>query len=193
MENSQAIFFIGRSGAGKGTQARKLAQSLGFYYWEMGGIIRKEIASGSELGTEIKDLVNRGLFLDDNRLMRVVERHLGDLPADKGVLFDGIPRRLSQAYYIVGLLRGMGRKDLVTLYIDVSRREALERLKLRSTTENRPDDNDSAIMRRLDQFDIETMPVVEYLRDVTDFHYIDGRPSIDEVTEEIHKVLASAK
>lgn len=189
MESTEAIFFIGRSGAGKGTQAKKLAERLGFYYWEMGGIIRKEIASASSLGTEIKDLVNRGLFLDDNRLMQVVERHLDELPKDKGILFDGIPRRLSQAYYIVGLLRGMGRKDMQTIYIDVSRREAIERLNLRATTEHRPDDTDSAIARRLDQFDIETMPVVEYLRDVTNFHYIDGRPGIDEVTKEIDQVL----
>lgn len=189
MKSTKAIFFIGRSGAGKGTQARILAEKLGYYYWEMGGIIRKEIASGSALGIEITDLVNRGLFLDDNRLMKVVENHLGELPPDRGILFDGIPRRLSQAYYIVGLLRGMGRKDLITLYIDVSRRDSIERLKIRATTENRTDDTDTAIARRLDQFDIETMPVVEYLRDVTEFYYVDGRPPVAEVMQEIDKIL----
>lgn len=191
MKNTDVIFFVGRSGAGKGTQARLLAEKLGFFYWEMGGIIRKEIEAETDLGVEIKDLVNRGLFLDDHRLMRIVESHLDEIPTDKGILFDGIPRRLSQAYYIVGLLRGMGRKDMATIYIDVSRREAIDRLEARAKSEHRSDDTDMAIARRLDQFDIETMPVVEYFRDVTEFYYVDGRPPIEEVTAEVNKIFAS--
>lgn len=191
MKNTDVIFFVGRSGAGKGTQARLLAEKLGFFYWEMGGIIRKEIEAETDLGVEIKDLVNRGLFLDDHRLMRIVESHLDEIPTDKGILFDGIPRRLSQAYYIVGLLRGMGRKDMTTIYIDVSRREAIDRLEARAKSEHRSDDTDLAIARRLDQFDIETMPVVEYFRDVTEFYYVDGRPAIEEVTAEVNKIFAS--
>lgn len=179
------IFFVGRSGAGKGTQAKIIADKLGFFYWEMGAFLRREIENKTEIGKEIESLVNRGLFLDDDHLMRVVEAHLDEIPKDKGILFDGIPRRLHQAYYMVGMLRGLGRKHMATVYVDVSREVAIERLLGRGRNDDVPD----SIGRRLDQFEIETMPVVEYLKRVTKFFDINGEPAVDEVKESIFEAL----
>lgn len=180
---------VGRSGAGKGTQAKKLAEQLGFFYWEMGGLIRSEIDRQTAIGKEIESLVNKGLFLDDEHLLKVVENHLDEIPKDKGIIFDGIPRRLHQAYYMVGLLRGMGRKSMATIYVDVSRETALERLLERSKIEGRKDDNIDAIGRRLDQYEIETMPVVEYLKRSTTFFTIDGKPPVEVVWQDLSKQL----
>lgn len=189
MNKTDVIFFIGRSGAGKGTQAKQLAERLNFFYWEMGGILRAEIAKQGETGKKIETLVNTGVLLSDADMYPVIESHLGDIPKDKGIIFDGFPRRLSQAYYIMGLLRGMGRKDMTTLFLDVPREDSVGRLHHRAEIEHRADDTDEVITKRLDQFDVETMPVLDYLETATKFYRVDGRPAIAEVTTAIHKIL----
>jgi adenylate kinase len=189
MINSDVIFFIGRSGAGKGTQAKALAQSLDFFYWEMGGILRAEIAKGTEIGKKIADLVNGGVLLSDQHMYPVIEAHLHEIPKDKGIIFDGFPRRISQANYIMGLLRGIGRKDMTTLYLDVPREDSVERLHHRAEIEHRVDDTDEVIEKRLDQFETETAPVLDYLETMTKFYRLDGRPPIEEVRKSLHEKL----
>lgn len=185
MKTPDAIFFIGRSGAGKGTQAQLLAERLGFFYWEMGAILRAEIASGSEIGTEIGGLVAQGLFLDDHHMFKVIAAHIHEIPADKPIIFDGVPRRMSQAPYVIGLLHGMGRKDLVTFFLDVPREDSVARLLARK----RADDTEEVINRRLDQFDQETTPVLDFLQEMTKFYRVDGRPAIPDVTASINAIL----
>jgi adenylate kinase len=140
MTTSDVIFFIGRSGAGKGTQAKALAERLDFFYWEMGGILRSEIAKQSEIGKNIADLVNSGVLLSDQHMYPVIEAHMGEIPSDRGIIFDGFPRRISQANYIMGLLRGLGRKSMTTLFLDVPRQDSVERLHHRAEIEHRVDD-----------------------------------------------------
>jgi adenylate kinase len=189
MTTSDVIFFIGRSGAGKGTQAKALAERLDFFYWEMGGILRSEIAKQSEIGKNIADLVNSGVLLSDQHMYPVIEAHMGEIPSDRGIIFDGFPRRISQANYIMGLLRGLGRKSMTTLFLDVPRQDSVERLHHRAEIEHRVDDTDEVIVKRLDQFELETMPVLDYLETMTKFYRLDGRPPIDEVKKAIHEKL----
>lgn len=189
MNTPDVIFFIGRSGAGKGTQAKVLAERLDFFYWEMGGILRAEIAKGSDIGKRIADLVNTGVFLSDQDMYPVIEAHVDDVPKGKGIIFDGFPRRISQANYIMGLLRGMGRKNMATIFLDVPREDSVERLHHRAEIEHRVDDTDEIITRRLDQFEVETTPVLDYLETMTKFYRLDGRPPIEEVTQALNEVL----
>ena len=189
MNTPDAIFFIGRSGAGKGTQARELSERLGFFYWEMGAILRAEISRGTPIGQEIQALVNQGLFLGDHHMFKVIASHIDEIPEGKGIIFDGLPRRMSQAPYVIGLLHGLGRKDLATLFLDVPREDSVERLLKRATVEHRPDDTEEVINRRLDQFEQETLPVLDFLQEMTRFYRIDGRPAIPEVTTAINTLL----
>lgn len=185
MKTPDAIFFIGRSGAGKGTQAQLLAERLGFFYWEMGAILRAEIARGTPIGKEIGDLVARGLFLADHHMFKVIASHVDEIPAGKSIIFDGVPRRMSQAPYVIGLLHGMGRKDLVTFFLDVPREDSVARLLARK----RADDTEEVINRRLDQFDQETTPVLDFLQEMTKFYRVDGRPAISDVTASIKEIM----
>ncbi len=187
--NVDAIFFIGRSGAGKGTQAKLLAERIGFFYWEMGAILRAEIARGTPIGKEIENIVNSGLYLDDHHMFKVISSHVGEIPPNTGIVFDGLPRRMSQAPYIVGLLHGMNKKELATIFLDVPREDSVGRLLHRAEIEHRVDDTGEVIERRLDQFELETMPVLDFLENMTKFYRIDGRPSVENVTEAISKVL----
>src|SRR6185369_17916728 len=100
--NLNTIFFIGPQGSGKGTQARFLAKRLDFFYWEMGGILREVAAGNTVLGIRIKQLIDSGVLLKDEDLYQVVQMRLGGIPTTKGVIFDGIPRRLGQAEFLIG-------------------------------------------------------------------------------------------
>jgi adenylate kinase len=183
------IFFIGPQGSGKGTQAKILAQKINFFYWEMGGILRQVSKENTELGKKVKEMVDNGILLPDEFLLQVVESKLSQIPADQGVIFDGIPRRLGQAEYLMGYLRKQGRTNFTTLFIDLPKEETLNRLLLRAQKEGRVDDTAEKIEVRLQQYYKDTVPVLDFLKTQTNFIEIDGRPIIEEVTKVIDKSL----
>jgi len=187
--NLNTIFFIGPQGSGKGTQAKFLAKRLDFFYWEMGGILREVAAGESILGIRIKKLIDSGVLLQDDDLYQVVKMRLNEIPVSKGVIFDGIPRRLGQAEFLLGYLKEQGRVDFATLYVTLPKEESLARLLKRAEIEKRADDTEEKIRFRLDQYEKETVPVLDYLKANSQFFEIDGRPSVDEVRQNINKAL----
>jgi adenylate kinase len=189
MEKIDAIFFIGPQGSGKGTQARKLSEKLAFFYWEMGGIIRQTAQQDSELGTRAKDLHDRGVLFPDEILLEIFKSHMDEIPLDTGVVFDGIPRRVGQAHYVLDVLNNQKRTNLVTIFLDLPKEDSVSRLLKRAEVENRADDTKEKIEFRLDQYYHDTVPVLDLMREHTTFITIDGRPSIDEVTKAINTAL----
>lgn len=183
------IFFIGPQGSGKGTQARVLAKRLDFFYWEMGGILREVAKEDTKLGREVKNMVDNGILLPDEKLFEVVSFKLKQIDSHQGVIFDGIPRRVGQAEFLMDFLQKQGRDNFTTLFIDLPKEESLNRLLLRAKQENRADDTQEVIEKRLQQYYEATLPVIEYLKQKTKFIEIDGRPPIEEVTEKINQAL----
>jgi adenylate kinase len=186
---SEAIFFIGPQGSGKGTQARILAQKIGFFYWEMGGILREVAKEDSELGHKVKQLIDSGVLLDDDILLQVAAARLATMPPDQGIIFDGIPRRVGQAEFLLNYLVRQGRKEFITLFIDLPRAESLKRLMLRAEKEHRADDTEQGINFRLDQYEQDTLPVLDFLRQRSKFITIDGHLPIGAVTASINAAL----
>ncbi len=183
------IFFIGPQGSGKGTQAKILAKRLDFFYWEMGGILREVAAGDTILGIRIKNLIDSGVLLQDDDLYQVVKMRLGEIPKTKGVIFDGIPRRLGQAEFLLDFLKKQGRDNFTTLYVSLPREESLARLLKRAETEKRADDTKEKIEFRLKQYEEETLPVLDFLKQNSQFFEIDGTPSIEEVVKKISQTL----
>ncbi|MDE2312074.1 MAG: nucleoside monophosphate kinase [Patescibacteria group bacterium] len=183
------IFFIGPQGSGKGTQARILAQKLGFFYWEMGGILRQVAQEDSDLGKRVKNLIDNGVLLNDEQLYEVVDSRLGKIGAGQGVIFDGIPRRVGQAEHLMAFLKKQGRTNFVTLFIDLPKEETFQRLLKRAQIEGRKDDTKEKIEFRLQQYQQDTLPVLDYLKQQTQFFTVDGQPSVEEVTQKINQVL----
>lgn len=184
------IFFIGPQGSGKGTQAKLLSKHLDFFYWEMGGILREVAAGGSVLGISIKKQIDSGILLSDQDLYLVVKQRLSEIPITQGVIFDGIPRRLGQAEFLLGYLKEQGRTDFTTLYVSLPHEESLSRLLKRAEIEKRADDTKEKIEFRLKQYEQETVPVLDFLKTNSNFFEIDGRPAVDVVAAEIRKALA---
>lgn len=187
--NLNTIFFIGPQGSGKGTQAKLLAKQLDFFYWEMGGILREVAAGDSILGIRIKQLIDSGILLQDDDLYMVVKMRLNEIPISKGVIFDGVPRRLGQAEFLLGFLKDQGRKDFTTLYVNLPKKKSMDRLLKRAEIEKRADDTREKIEFRLKQYEEETVPVLDYLKKNTAFLEIDGSKEIDEVAKNIRGAL----
>ncbi len=184
-----AIFFIGPQGSGKGTQAKILAERLGFFYWEMGGIIRGVAAENTELGQEAKALHDAGVLFPDELLLKVFKYKMNIIPKNQGVIFDGVPRRIGQAEFILHFLKEQGRSNVVTILINIPHDESIDRLLLRAEKEARKDDTREAIEFRLKQYEQDTLPMLDYLKKETKFIEIDGKPPVEAVTKSINKAL----
>jgi adenylate kinase len=170
------------------TEALKSGKWSGVY-WEMGGILREVAKEETELGRKVKEMVDNGILLPDDFLLQVVESRLSKISADTGVIFDGIPRRLGQAEFLINFLKNQGRKNFTTLFIDLPKEESITRLLLRAQKEGRLDDTREKIEVRLQQYYNDTLPVLDFLKTQSVFFEIDGQPSIEEVTKDINKAL----
>ncbi len=185
--NKTAIIFIGPQGSGKGTQGKLLAKAKGYFYWEMGGILRETAKQNTPLGQKVKNLVDNGILLPDDLLYEVVENQL-KLIAGQNVIFDGIPRRLAQAKFLIDYLKTQNITTIITLFVSLPREASLSRLLKRAETENRADDTKEKIELRLKQYETETMPVLDFLKQQSTFFEINGNQPIEVVTTDIKKI-----
>ncbi len=182
------VLVLGPQGSGKGTQGKLLAEKLGFLFWEMGGILREIEAGDTPLAKKIS-VMDQGVLLTDELIIEVAKAKLATIPADRGIIFDGIPRRMGQAEFLVNFLKGQKRKKPVTVFLELPREETFKRLLLRAQKEGRADDTPEGINERLRAYEEATVPMIEYLKKETTFITIDGRPSIEEIEKNIDAAL----
>lgn len=179
------IFLVGPQGSGKSTQGKRLASRLGFFYFEMGKVLRDFAQGESPQAAAISGLISKGALISDEILLSVAQNALRNLPKDQGVIFDGIPRRKAQAAFLIDWLKSFGKKEFMTLQLQLPRDISVQRLLLRAQIEGRADDTPAAIQFRLDQFMQEADELVAYLADHTTLLKIDAAPAIDEVNASI--------
>ena len=183
------VFMVGPQGSGKGTQAKALAEKLGFFHWEMGGVLRSQHDWKFADGRTVGELIDKGTLLTDDQVIEVFKAKMKDLPADKGIIFDGIPRRVGQAEYLMKYLKDQGRTSFVTIFLDIPKEESIKRLMLRGELEHRADDTKEGIEFRLKQYQEATVPMLDYLRTCTVFLDVDGTPPIPDVAETIMEAM----
>lgn len=185
------IFVAGPQGSGKGTQGKRLAERTGFLFWEMGGTLRAILAKGGPLADKIR-VIDHGTLLSDETIIEVLKDQLPLIPENKGIIFDGVPRRLGQGQFLVEYCKEHGMDKMATVFIDVPREECIRRLLLRAEHESRVDDTPDAIAQRFKDYDDAIKPAMDYLKEQTTFVTIDGTPSPDVITESIMMALAMA-
>lgn len=191
MDNQKydAIFMIGPQGSGKGTQGKVLAERLGYFYWEMGGILREEAKKETPFGRKVKELIDNGELLEDNELFRVLNTELPEVIKHKRILFDGVPRTVPQGLHLIHYLQQNGFNLFGAVHIDVPHDESVKRLLERAHHEFRQDDTPEKISYRLNLYDKQTKPVLKFMEGIGDLHTIDGVGSIEEITERINTAL----
>lgn len=183
------ICLYGLPACGKTTQAELLTKEFGWVQFGMGDRLRSEIESGSELGQKIKSYVDQGILITDE-LMSEVIKHTGRDIQEKGIVFDGFPRMISQAKMLDEIANGLDLHVDAFIYLRVSPEEALRRIEARAQTGNRADDKDaSAIKNRMGVFNQESTILMDYYRAQGNLIEIDGELSIEEVYAEIKKHL----
>lgn len=180
------LIFLGPPGAGKGTQAKLLAELLEIPHISTGDILRGAIAKGTPLGQKAKSYVDQGLLVPDELLLDLVRDRLNQPDAHKGWILDGFPRNVSQASFLEKLLQELNQScDCVNL--EVPDDVLIERLLGRG----RPDDTPETIRTRLEVYHNETAPLIDFYRDRSTLRAINGDRPLEEVTESLKHVVAS--
>jgi adenylate kinase len=184
---------LGPQGSGKGTQAKKIAATYGIPHIATGDMIREMMQRPTELGAELREVYDRGDLVSDDLMIRLIRDRLDRGDTLPGFVLDGFPRTLVQAEALDDLMSELGRPiDIVFEFQVPDRQQLFDRLLKRAREENRSDDTPEAMQRRLELYDIETAPLVEYYRttrgNVVGIH---ADRSIEDVFHEIQQALSS--
>jgi adenylate kinase len=186
--DSKVIFIAGPQGCGKGTQGKKLAERLGFLFWGMGGMLREISKSSSPLAERVA-IMDDGTLLPDDLIIEVLKERLAEVPHDQGIVFDGVPRTIGQAEFLIPFLQRQDKKNMATIFLDLPREESMRRLLLRAKNESRVDDTPEGIEKRFEYYDVMMTPTLAFLKQETEFIAIDGRPSVEEIAKNIDTAL----
>jgi len=184
------IALFGPPGAGKGTQSKKLLEKYNIMYISTGEILRQEIADNTEMGKEAKLYIDKGELVPDDIIVQIIEEKIEMNPEANGILFDGFPRTVVQAYILEGLLLRMGTSLTCMICLDVPRDTLLERMTQRAIVENRADDkNKEIILHRLSEYDNKTRPVADFYNDQNKYHSIDGVGEMEDIFGRLSSII----
>jgi len=183
------IALFGPPGAGKGTQSKMLVEKYNLAYISTGDILRAEIAEGTELGLQAKDIIKKGGLVPDEIIVQIIEERITSNTEVNGFLFDGFPRTTVQAYILEGLLLKLNTKLDCMLSLQVPNENLKRRLLKRAETENRSDDTEEVINVRLEEYENKTAPVAEFYQEKEIYHPIDGMGDIEEIFGRLTSVV----
>jgi adenylate kinase len=209
------LVMLGAPGAGKGTQAERLARERGIPKISTGDILREAVQAGSELGLRAKAIMDRGELVSDDVMIGIVKDRLDRPDAKAGFILDGFPRTVPQAQALDGLMNG--RAPLIVVDIDVPQAELVRRLGSRLVCERcgsnatppaeavslvcvkcggplaqRADDNEAVVLERLAIYQRKTLPLLDYYRVRPTFRTVNGAQSPDAVAAELAGAVDSA-
>ncbi len=187
------IALFGPPGAGKGTQSKKLLDKYNLTYISTGDMLRAEIAEGSELGLKAKSIIERGGLVDDELIIKIIEKKIQTNPDSRGILFDGFPRTTVQAYILEGLLLKLNSSLNCMISLDVPEEELINRLLLRAKVSGRSDDSLDVIKVRLQEYENKTKPVAEFYDKKNKYYTINGVGEIDTIFENIVEIIEKTK
>src|ERR1017187_9577807 len=186
------IVIFGPPGAGKGTQSEKLIEKYHLIHLSTGNILRGEIESGSILGQEAKLLMDRGLLVPDEIVITMINNKLLQNPGATGFIFDGFPRTIHQAEALDRLLYAKGTGISMTLALDISNEELIERIIKRGIEMGRTDDQDmDTISKRITEYNSKTAPLKEYYSKQKKFHPVRGVGTIEDIFNSLCRAVES--
>ena len=185
------LIIFGAPGAGKGTQAIRIAQSLGIPAISTGDIFRYNIKNETALGLQVKEILASGAYVPDEVTNAIVRDRLDQPDATGGFLLDGYPRTKAQVVELDDMLAAQGTSLDAVLELTVDTDEVVQRLLKRAEVDGRADDTEVVIRHRLAVYDDETAPLAALYRERGLLHQVDGMGDMDEVAQRIQAVLTT--
>jgi len=178
------IIFLGPPGAGKGTQAARLAEWLGVPKISTGDMLREHIAKGTAIGKQAGPIINQGKLVPDELLVTMIRERIAEPDCKQGFILDGFPRTVGQAHSLESLVPG-GAATFDIFDMEVPREELLKRLGSRQ----RIDDAGSTVLRRLQEYDVRTLPLIDFYKANARFHRVDGFRDVEDVQKDLRSRL----
>ncbi len=210
------IIMLGAPGAGKGTQAKRIAEKYGIPHISTGDIFRANIKNGTELGKEAKKYMDEGQLVPDELTVRILLDRVADADCKNGYVLDGFPRTIPQAEVLTGELEKLGEKVDFAIDVDVPDENIINRMagrraclkcgatyhleylkpakdgicdKCGSELVLRDDDKPETVKKRLGVYHEQTQPLIDYYTKAGVLHTVDGTKEPDEVFEAIVEIL----
>ncbi|MBE9032568.1 adenylate kinase [filamentous cyanobacterium LEGE 11480] len=184
------LIFLGAPGAGKGTQAKMLADSQGIPHISTGDILRAAVKNQTPLGVKAKAFMDAGELVPDSLVIDLIRERLKESDAQPGWILDGFPRNVAQAGFLDQLLSEIGQAVDNAVNLDVPDEVVVERLVKRGAAEGRSDDNEATIRRRLEVYRQQTAPLISYYDGQHKVKVIDGNQAMDAVKASLMAVVA---
>lgn len=180
------LILFGPPGAGKGTQAVKLAEHFGLRHLSTGDIFRREMAEGTELGKAAKAFIEAGKLVPDDITIGMLKNNMVAHQPGTGFILDGFPRTIPQAEALDRLLSTLGASVSLVISLEVNDEELVNRLRGRALTSGRTDDADENVIRkRLEVYKNETLPLKDYYRKKGVLEDVNGMGTIEQIFSDI--------
>ena len=214
------IIFLGAPSSGKGTQAKVISKKFNYKHISTGDLLREKVDNPRDpLGLEIKEIIDKGLLVDDELIIKLIDNSLNKID-DEGIIFDGFPRTINQAKLLDQLFTKYGKKIDYVIYFEIDDRVVLERISGRRTcpecgksyhiTFNPPkhdntcdvcnskliirkDDNEKSVKIRLTSYYTQTYPLIDYYKEQGKLISINALQDIDIVSDDITNILEGKK
>lgn len=179
------IVLMGAPGAGKGTQARRLQESLGLPQVATGDLFREHLKNNTELGQLARSYMDKGDLVPDDVTVAMVKDRLSRPDCTDGAILDGFPRTPTQAIKLENLLIELGGRINIVPYIRVNQDVLVDRLLKRSQLEGRADDNEETIRNRMKVYQEQTAPLLDYYLQKGLLIEINGEQSMELVQRDL--------
>jgi len=183
------LIIMGPPGAGKGTQAKYIAEHFGIPAISTGDIFRANVSEGTPLGIEAKRFMDAGEYVPDEVTNRMVRNRIDEPDAAEGFLLDGYPRTLAQVEELDGMIKFTGHQLDAVLSLVVDKDEVVSRLLQRAQIEGRADDTEDVIRRRQEVYLEQTEPLIAVYRERGLLVEVDGLGEVEDVTKRIFDAL----
>ncbi len=187
------LILMGPPGAGKGTQAKVVADHAGIPAISTGDIFRANVSDDTELGRKAKEYMDAGEYVPDEVTNLMVRNRIDEPDAEPGFLLDGYPRTLAQVEELDSMIKFTGHELDAVVVLTVEREELVQRLMQRAETDGRSDDTEEVIRRRQEVYAEQTEPLIDVYRDRNLLIEVDGMGEVDDVTKRIFDALEGVK
>ena len=186
------IILLGPPGSGKGTQANFIQNKLSIPHLSTGDILRQSVKNETDLGNKVKNIMAKGELVSDDLVLDVIKERVSQSDCNLGFILDGYPRNITQAESLNIVLKDIDRNIDRILFLDVDFEVLESRIESRTKENNeekRADDTSEVLIKRLEEYKIQTAPLGEYYSNNKKFKKINGMKSISEVSLDIENFL----